>query len=61
MTCMQTRNENLVIAGLVRSTRHTRHLGTTTGNAGANGRLGGHNWGAQEDGSDRRRWTSQTV
>jgi hypothetical protein len=40
---------------MVESTRHARHLGTTTGNAGPRKRLGGHKRGSQEDGSDRRR------
>jgi hypothetical protein len=57
----QMRNGNLIITDLVRSTRHARYLGTTTGNTGPTRRLGGHNRGTQEDGSDRRRWTSQTV
>jgi hypothetical protein len=37
---MQTRNGNLIIADLVGSTRHARHLGTTTGNAGPRKQLG---------------------
>jgi hypothetical protein len=58
---MQTRNENLIIADLVRSTRHARHLGTTAGKAGPRKRLGGHHGGIQEDGSNRSRCTIHTV
>jgi hypothetical protein len=46
---MQTRNGNLIIADLVGSTRHTRHLETTKGNTGPRMRLGGNNQGTQED------------
>jgi hypothetical protein len=57
---MQTRNGNLIIADLVRSTRHARHLGTTE-NAGPRKRLRGLNGGNQEDGSYRIWWTIHTV
>jgi hypothetical protein len=46
---------------MVRSTKHARHLGTTTGNTGPRKRPGGHNGGSNEDVSDRGRVTIQTV
>jgi hypothetical protein len=42
---MQTRNGNFIIADLVESTRHARHLGTTTGSKGPRKQLGCYNKG----------------
>jgi hypothetical protein len=53
---MQTRNVNLIIPELAGSTRHARHLGTTTGNAGLREWLGVHNGRTQEGGRDGGRW-----
>jgi hypothetical protein len=50
---MPTRNVKLGIADLVGSTRHARHMWNTTKTAGPRRRLGGHNRGTQEEGSDR--------
>jgi hypothetical protein len=57
----QTRNGILIIADLAGSTRHARHLGTITGNAGPRKQSGGRSGGTLEDRSDRGRGTIQTV
>jgi hypothetical protein len=51
---MQTRNEDLVVADKVRSTRHGRHLGTATGKAKLRGRTHDDRW-------DRSMQDIQTV